>query len=136
MLFSSISALKKKTQDFIATACFFISWWYLCLTQPQLYPLQRLVDDAGLLLLNAAALWHRPALQRLLQALQQAAVLPSQRLQPCDHLLRATQNLLPRQHGCCSEVPFLTATDLRTAHRYSIICSGSLLCIYLAVTAE
>lgn len=71
----------------------------LCLSQAQLDPLQRLLDDATLLLLQAATLRRRPAIQRPLQAAEESAVLPAERLQPCDHLTRAAEDLLPRQHG-------------------------------------
>ncbi|PWA25545.1 hypothetical protein CCH79_00019883, partial [Gambusia affinis] len=59
-------------------------------SDPQLDPVQRLSDDAALLLLHAAAVRRRVALHRLLQVVQQTAVLPFQSFQPCDHLLRVT----------------------------------------------
>lgn len=93
---------------------------YLRLAQPQLNPLQRLAEDATLLLLHAAALQRRSALFRLLQALQQTAVLSSQRLQSCYHLLGVAQNLLCRQHGCSSEVPLHTTADLENTRRHWI----------------
>lgn len=78
---------------------------YLRLAEPQLYPVQRLADDATFLLVHAVALRRGPTLLlRRLQTLQQAAVLSSQRLQPWDHLLRVAQNLLRRQHRCRPEV--------------------------------
>lgn len=84
---------------------------YLRLTQTQLYTLQWLADDATLLLLHAAALRHQPAVLWLLQGLQQTAVLSSQCFQPCDHLLRAAQNLLRRQHGCNWQISPHTTTE-------------------------
>lgn len=54
---------------------------YLRLAESQLYPVQRLTDDATFLLLHAVAVRRGPTLLRRLQTLQQAAVLSSQRLQ-------------------------------------------------------
>lgn len=78
---------------------------YLRLTQPQLYPLQGLTDDATFFLFHAAVLQRLQVLLWLLQVLQEAAVFSSQRLQPCNHLLRTAQNFLCRKHGIRSEVP-------------------------------
>lgn len=80
---------------------------YLRLTQPQLYPLQGLTDDATLFLFHTAALQRLQALLWLLQVLQEAAVFPSQRLQPSNHLLRTAENFLSGKHGIQSEVPLL-----------------------------
>lgn len=67
---------------------------YLSLAQTQLDPLQRLTQDAAFFLLHAAVLQRRQAPLGLLQVLQQAAVFSPQRLQPCNHLLRAAHNFL------------------------------------------
>lgn len=91
---------------------------YLRLAQPQLNPLQRLAEDATLLLLHTAAFRRHPALFWLLQALQQTTVLSSQCLQSRDHLLCVAQNLLRRQHGCSSEVPLQTTADLQNTRRH------------------
>lgn len=71
---------------------------YLCLTQPQLYPLQGLTEDAAFFLFHTAVLQRLQALLGLLQVLQQTAVFSSQRLQPCNHLLRTAQNFLCWKH--------------------------------------